>query len=192
MREDRMNDMQRNAVVGRFEEAKLAAKHFYKLVKNKLPRRLSARIDREDVEGEALLAVSSCYADARMDARRFLRAVVYNHLRKWLKAELSRFDAEVNLSAFITDADLEAEEPPFLEDKRPFANPAVRVAHDEFVPALLGEVDSLPAGQREAVRGLMNGKTQSDLSAGLGISQQAVCKRQQAGLSTLRTYFGVA
>lgn len=192
MREDRMNDLQRNAVVGRSEEAKLAARQFYKLVKNKLPRRLSARIDREDLEGEALLIVSSCYTDARTDARKFLRTVVYNHLRKWLKAELSRFDDELNLSAFITDTDLEAEEPAFLEDRRPFVNPADRVAHDEFVPALLGEVDSLPAKQREAVRGLMAGKDQRTLGGEFGISQQSVCERQQAGINTLRAYCGVA
>ena len=192
MSEDRMNDLQRNAVVGRFEEAKLAARQFYKLIKNKLPRRLSARIDREDVEGEALLVVSSCYADARMDAQKFLRTVVYNHLRKWLKAELSRFDDELNLSAFITDTDLEAEEPPFLEDHRPFVNPADRVAHDEFIPALLGEVDSLPAGQREAVHGLMAGKDQREIGEELGISQPAVHFRQRDGLNTLRAYCGVA
>ena len=192
MREDRMNDLQRNAVAGRFEEAKLAAQQFYRLVKKKLPRRLSARIDHEDVEGEALLIVSRCYADARTDARKFLRTVVYNHLRKWLKAEMSRYDSESNLSAFIADADLEAEEPAFLEDKRPFANPADRVAHDEFVPALLGEVDSLPAKQREAVRGLMAGKDQRTLGGEFGISQQSVCERQHSGLSTLRSYCGVA
>lgn len=192
MREDRMNDSQRNAVVGRFEEAKLAAKQFHKLVKNKLPRRLSARIDADDVEGEAQLIVSSCYADARMDARPFLRAVVYNHLRKWLKAELARFDHEINISTLLADIPPEAEEPSFMEDRRPFANPADRVAHEEFIPVLLGEVDSLPAKQREAVRGLMAGMDQREIGEELGISQPAVHFRQQAGLNTLRAYCGVA
>lgn len=192
MREDSMNDLQRDAVEGRFEEAKLAAKHFYKLVKNKLPRRLSARIDHEDVEGEALLVVSSCYADARMDARPFLRTVVYNHLRKWLKAELSRFDDEINLSTLLADITPGAEEPGFMQDRRPFANPADRVAHEEFMPVLLGEVDSLPARQRDAVRGLMNGKTVRQLSGEMGVGKSMAHQHRQAGLSTLRTYCGVA
>ena len=177
--------------MNRNEQLDLAGKvanQFFSRVSAKVPYRTRRRLDMDDCRQEAFAAVLGCYGDVNMGNPAYLRRVVWNNLVVWLRREIKISDAETQFPLPQPEDDPADGCGSEVTDSRPFARPEDRAAMNELHSA----VAELPEHQQYTVRGIMRGETIRQLAGGVGLSKSMTHRCQQAGLSNLRTYFGVA